>query len=160
MEIAAAIPTLPQPRRLRDYSLNPSAYGVRVLRARPKRSDLRGGLKPLVRDHHLSYINRKPARQSGTNRTMKPEISNRFWLKFPGRVILMGPLNQTGTEFARHSITYRGLSHFETVSGAPRQGMGAWISWNRSNSSRRSGLSRRSRPASQVTNGPTPRVES
>jgi hypothetical protein len=35
MEIAKnAIPTLPQPRRLRDYPLNPSAYGVRILRAR------------------------------------------------------------------------------------------------------------------------------
>ncbi len=38
MEIAKnAIPTLPHPRRLRDYSLNPSAYGVRILRARSAR---------------------------------------------------------------------------------------------------------------------------
>ena len=35
MEIANnAIPTLPQPRRLRVYTLNPSAYGGRILRAR------------------------------------------------------------------------------------------------------------------------------
>jgi hypothetical protein len=34
MEIAHAIPTLPQPRRRRDYSFNPYAYGVRILRAR------------------------------------------------------------------------------------------------------------------------------
>ena len=34
----------------------------------------------------MSYINRKHARQSGTNRTTQAEISNRFWLSFPGRV--------------------------------------------------------------------------
>jgi hypothetical protein len=34
MEIAAAIPTLPQPRRRRDISLKPGVYEGRILRAR------------------------------------------------------------------------------------------------------------------------------
>jgi hypothetical protein len=34
----------------------------------------------------LSYINRNHARQTGTNRTTQAEISNAFWLGFPGRV--------------------------------------------------------------------------
>jgi hypothetical protein len=34
----------------------------------------------------LSYINRKRARQTGTNRTTQAEISNAFWQSFPGRV--------------------------------------------------------------------------
>jgi hypothetical protein len=34
----------------------------------------------------LSYINRNHARQSGTNRTTRAEISNTLWLGFPGRV--------------------------------------------------------------------------
>jgi hypothetical protein len=34
----------------------------------------------------LSYINRNRARQTGTNRTTQAEISNGFWLSFPGRV--------------------------------------------------------------------------
>ena len=35
----------------------------------------------------MSYINRNHARQTGTNRTTQVEISNVFWLSFPGRVI-------------------------------------------------------------------------
>jgi hypothetical protein len=34
----------------------------------------------------LSYINRNRARQTGTNRATQAEISNGFWLSFPGRV--------------------------------------------------------------------------
>ena len=34
----------------------------------------------------MSYINRKHARQTGTNRTTQAKISNTFWLGFPGRV--------------------------------------------------------------------------
>ncbi len=34
----------------------------------------------------MSYINRNHARQTGTNRTTQVEISNVFWLSFPGRV--------------------------------------------------------------------------
>jgi hypothetical protein len=34
----------------------------------------------------MSYINRNRARQTGTNRTTQAEISNTFWLGFPGRV--------------------------------------------------------------------------
>lgn len=34
----------------------------------------------------MSYINRKLAHKSGTNRTTQAEISNRFWFSFAGRV--------------------------------------------------------------------------
>jgi hypothetical protein len=34
----------------------------------------------------MSYINRNRARQTGTNRITQAEISNAFWLNFPGRV--------------------------------------------------------------------------
>ena len=34
----------------------------------------------------MSYISRNHARQTGTNRTTQAEISNAFWLGFPGRV--------------------------------------------------------------------------
>ena len=47
---------------------------------------LRSGLKPLAGDHHLSYINRNRARQTGTNRTTQAEISNLRRHSFPGRV--------------------------------------------------------------------------
>ena len=40
----------------------------------------------LLETTHLSYIHRKSARQSGTNRTTQAEISNLFWLSFPGQV--------------------------------------------------------------------------
>jgi len=58
----------------------------------------------LAGDHHLSYINRKLARQSGTNRTTQAETSNRFWLSFAGRVNIPVCLIPSGTEFAGHSI--------------------------------------------------------
>jgi hypothetical protein len=34
----------------------------------------------------MSYINRNRARQTGTNRITQTEISNTFWLGYPGRV--------------------------------------------------------------------------
>jgi len=40
MEIAAAIPTLPQPRRRRDISLKPGVYEGRILRARSRIPEL------------------------------------------------------------------------------------------------------------------------
>ncbi len=46
----------------------------------------------------MSYINRKLARQTGTNRTTQAEISNCFWLSFAGRV------NHTSLS---HSAWYR-----------------------------------------------------
>jgi hypothetical protein len=44
------------------------------------------GFNLLARDHHLSYINGNPARQTGTNRTTQAEISNLWRPSFPGRV--------------------------------------------------------------------------
>ena len=44
------------------------------------------GVKPLAGDHHLSYINRNRARQTGTNLTTQAEISNLRRHSFPGRV--------------------------------------------------------------------------
>ena len=46
----------------------------------------------------MSYINRNRARQTGTNRTTQAEISNGFWLSFPGRVI--------GTPYRRGGFGY------------------------------------------------------
>jgi peptidoglycan/LPS O-acetylase OafA/YrhL len=57
----------------------------------------------------LSYINRNHARQSGTNRTTRAEISNTLWLGFPGRV--NGPKSPT-----RFGWVFRGGSrHTEAI---------------------------------------------
>ena len=47
----------------------------------------------------MSYINRNRARQTGTNRTTKAEISNAFWLSFAGRVTLRYTNTSTGTNY-------------------------------------------------------------
>jgi hypothetical protein len=50
MEIAAAIPTLPQPRRRRDISLKPGVYEGRILRARSRETDILQLSTAVVRD--------------------------------------------------------------------------------------------------------------
>jgi len=53
MEIANnAIPTLPQPRLLRVYPPNPSAYGVRILGAR----SIHGHTKRILQFLHLAFV--------------------------------------------------------------------------------------------------------
>jgi len=58
----------------------------------------------------LSYINRNRARQTGTNRTTQAEISNGFWLSFPGRV--NRPKSPTG-----FGSVFRGGSQAEISNG-------------------------------------------
>ena len=100
MEIAHAIPTLPQPRRRRDYSLNPYAYGVRILRARSDafappslRIDIQRDTARAASVPHVVTCNfetsAKASHQASVLGPKAAEVEGCRYSKFPGRCFRM-----------------------------------------------------------------------